>query len=70
MDYLNIQIIIERSNSTVKTIKKVTMSMGNRDRFRNRVLYALRKDAHYMLNPIDEPRVRRNYNFKNKNPKK
>jgi hypothetical protein len=46
------------------------MSMGNWDRFRNRVLYALRKDAHYMLNPIDEPRVRRNYNFKNKNPKK
>ena len=61
---------MERSNSTVKTIKKVTMSMGNWDRFRNRVLYALRKDAHYMLNPIDEPRARRNYNFRNKDKKK
>ena len=61
---------IERANSDVKTIKKVTMSMGNWERFRNRVLYALRKDAHYRLNPIDTPRARRNYNFKNKGKKK
>lgn len=61
---------MERSNSTVKTIKKFTISMGNWERFRYRVLYALRKDAHYMLNLIDEPRTRRNYNFRNKDKKK
>ena len=61
---------MERANSDVKTIKKVTMSMGNWERFRNSVLYALRKDAHYRLNPIDTPRARRNYNFKNKGKKK
>lgn len=61
---------MERANSDVKTIKKVTMSMGNWERFRNRVLYALRKNSNYMLNPVDKPRARRNYNFNNNGKKK
>ena len=56
--------IIERQNSTVKVIKKVTMSMGNWERFRNRVLYSLRKDATYNLNPVDTPKARKNYKLK------
>ena len=56
--------VMERKNSSVKTIKKVTMSMGNWERFRNRVLYALRSDATYHLNPIDTPKPRKNYKFK------
>lgn len=56
--------ICERQNSSVKTIKKVTMSMGNWERFRNRVLYALRKDSSFNLNPIDTPKARRHYKFK------
>lgn len=57
--------IMERQNSSVKTIKKVTMSMGNWERFRNRVLYALRKDVSFNLNPVDSPRARRHYKFNN-----
>ena len=53
--------IMERQNSTVKTIKKVTMGMTNWDRFRNRVLYAIRRDSTYFLNPIDTPKARRAY---------
>lgn len=61
---------MERSNSSVKTIVKVTMSMGNWERFRNRVLYSLRADAHYYLNPIDKPKARQHYKLKNKDKKK
>ena len=61
---------IERANSSVKTIKKVTMAMGNWERFRNRVLYALRPDAHYMLNPIDTPRARNRYKLNNRSKQK
>lgn len=56
--------IVERQNSSVKTIKKVTMSMANWERFRNRVLYALRKDVSFNLNPIDTPRARKHYKLK------
>ena len=56
---------MERANSSVKTIKKVTMAMGNWERFRNRVLYALREDANYRLNPIDTPRARKKYKANN-----
>lgn len=56
--------IIERVNGTIKLLKKATMSMGNWERFRNRVLYSLRKNAAYRLNPIDTPRARKNYKFK------
>ena len=50
---------MERRNSSVKTIKKVTNGMGNWPRFRNRVLYALRKDATFFMEPIDEPKALR-----------
>lgn len=59
------QAKMERANSSVKTIKKVTMAMGNWERFRNRVLYALREDANYRLNPIDTPRARKKYKANN-----
>ena len=51
--------VMERRNSSVKTIKKVTNGMGNWPRFRNRVLYALRKDATFFMEPIDEPKALR-----------
>lgn len=61
---------MERANSSVKTIKKVTMAMGNWERFRNRVLYALRPNAHYRMNPIDTPRARRHYKSKDRHKTK
>ena len=56
--------IIERQNSSLKILKKVTMSMGNWERFRNRALYVLRRNATYRLNPIDSPKARKNYKFR------
>lgn len=58
--------IMERQNATLKIIKKVTMGMHNWDRFRNRSLYALRKNATYRLEPIDNPKARRQYKVNHK----
>ena len=75
VESVNIRVnssIIERQNASVKVIKKVTMGMGNWERFRNRVLYAIRKDSHSYLLPLDEPKARKYYqkNTENKQKKK
>lgn len=44
--------IMENRNSILKTIKKNSNGFTNWDRFRNRCLYVLRKDARPLLNPI------------------
>lgn len=44
--------ISENKNSIIKTLKKSANGYANWDRFRNRCLYVLRKDALPLLNPI------------------
>lgn len=44
--------IIENRNSIIKCLKKNACGYTNWDRFRNRVLYVLDKDAHFSLNPL------------------
>ena len=44
--------IIENRNSICKCIKKNVNGYRNWDRFRNRLMYVLDKDASYSLNPI------------------
>lgn len=44
--------IIENRNSIIKCIKKNANGYRNWERFRNRLMYILDKDAHYSLNPI------------------
>ena len=44
--------ILESRNSIIKTIKKNSNGYSNWDRFRNRCLYVLRRDAAPRLNPI------------------
>ena len=53
--------VIERKNGVLKLLKKGSMGYKNWDRFRNRCLYVLRKDANFRLAPIDEPKARKNY---------
>lgn len=57
---------IERKNGILKLIKKAGCGYHNWDRFRNRSLYCLRKDASFLLEPIDEPLARQAYKQKNK----
>jgi transposase len=47
---------IERTNGTIKLLKKGSMGYKNWNRFRNRCLYVLRNNATYQLNPIDTPK--------------
>lgn len=61
--------VIERKNGILKLIKKAGCGYRNWDRFRNRCLYVLRKNSSYILNPIDEPKARRNYARKGKDKK-
>lgn len=46
--------LMENRNSILKCIKKNSNGYTNWDRFRNRCLYVLRKDANPILNPIDK----------------
>ena len=46
--------IMENRNSILKTIKKNANGYTNWDRFRNRCLYVLRKDALPSLNPLPD----------------
>lgn len=44
--------IIENRNAIIKCIKKNANGYTNWERFRNRLMYVLDKDATYTLNPI------------------
>lgn len=57
---------IERKNGILKLIKKAGCGYHNWDRFRNRSLYCLRKEASFSLEPIDEPKARQAYKQKKK----
>ena len=48
--------IIENRNAIIKCIKKNANGYTNWDRFRNRVLYVLDKDANFLMNPIPLPK--------------
>lgn len=47
----------ENRNSILKTLKKSSNGYANWDRFRNRGLYVLRRDAKPVLNPLPQKRI-------------